>query len=318
MFTRQPHADRTRGRRGRTSGWRTVCAASSPASSRSSVGSRRRSPSPVRPRRRRKRRGRRRLRLGRVRRLDARSDPARAGAPGRVDPRRRHAVLRRRGRRRRLGRQRRRRHGAALQSRRRSRKGRCERLSVGSRPTAIAYGAGAVWVANRGDDSVTRIDPGTGSHDQHPGRRRAGRPRRGRRRRLGGELGRRHRVSHRPRRRTRSCATIDVGSAPSGDRRRSRRVSSGSRCRRRERLPLLAEADARRDRTSARDATDPLRHERRVVETVDRHHRRRVAGEPHIELPVRAVARRTLSRARASEQAVVLRPSRSAPSSSPR
>ena len=63
----------------------------------------------------RKRRDRRRFRLDRVRRLHCRSDPARARAPGRVDPRRLHAFLRRGGRRRRLGRQRRRRHGAALQ-----------------------------------------------------------------------------------------------------------------------------------------------------------------------------------------------------------
>ena len=34
-------------------------------------------------------------------------------------------------------------------------------ISVGRRPTGIAYGEGAVWVANLEDDSVTRIDPDT-------------------------------------------------------------------------------------------------------------------------------------------------------------
>jgi YVTN family beta-propeller protein len=34
-------------------------------------------------------------------------------------------------------------------------------ISVGSRPTGIAYGVDAIWVANAGDDTVTRIDPST-------------------------------------------------------------------------------------------------------------------------------------------------------------
>ena len=36
-------------------------------------------------------------------------------------------------------------------------------ISVGRRPTAIAFGEGAIWVANTSDDSVTRIDPATGA-----------------------------------------------------------------------------------------------------------------------------------------------------------
>ena len=36
-------------------------------------------------------------------------------------------------------------------------------ITVGDRPTAIAYGEGAVWVANGGDDTVSRIDPGGNS-----------------------------------------------------------------------------------------------------------------------------------------------------------
>jgi len=35
-------------------------------------------------------------------------------------------------------------------------------IPVQSQPTAIAYGAGGVWVASAGDDSVERIDPQTG------------------------------------------------------------------------------------------------------------------------------------------------------------
>ncbi|MBA3780188.1 MAG: hypothetical protein H0X16_13010 [Chloroflexi bacterium] len=34
-------------------------------------------------------------------------------------------------------------------------------ISVGRRPTGIAFGEGAIWVANTGDDRVTRIDPST-------------------------------------------------------------------------------------------------------------------------------------------------------------
>lgn len=36
-----------------------------------------------------------------------------------------------------------------------------ESIRVGERPSGIATGAGAVWVANAGDGTVTRIDPGT-------------------------------------------------------------------------------------------------------------------------------------------------------------
>jgi YVTN family beta-propeller protein len=34
-------------------------------------------------------------------------------------------------------------------------------VKAGSEPSAVAVGVGAVWVANRGDDTVTRIDPAT-------------------------------------------------------------------------------------------------------------------------------------------------------------
>ena len=32
-------------------------------------------------------------------------------------------------------------------------------ITVGDGPTAVTFGAGAVWVANAGDGTVTRIDP---------------------------------------------------------------------------------------------------------------------------------------------------------------
>jgi YVTN family beta-propeller protein len=38
-----------------------------------------------------------------------------------------------------------------------------EPISVGGRPTGIAFGHGAVWVASSGDDVVTHIDPGSRS-----------------------------------------------------------------------------------------------------------------------------------------------------------
>ena len=36
--------------------------------------------------------------------------------------------------------------------------GRQEKVAVGHRPVAIAVGAGAVWVTNAGDQSVSRIE----------------------------------------------------------------------------------------------------------------------------------------------------------------
>jgi YVTN family beta-propeller protein len=36
-----------------------------------------------------------------------------------------------------------------------------ESSNVGRRPAAIAWGEGALWIANTGDDTVTRVDPGT-------------------------------------------------------------------------------------------------------------------------------------------------------------
>jgi YVTN family beta-propeller protein len=35
-------------------------------------------------------------------------------------------------------------------------------IPVGRAPVGIAYGEGAVWVANSGDGTVSRIDPATG------------------------------------------------------------------------------------------------------------------------------------------------------------
>lgn len=33
---------------------------------------------------------------------------------------------------------------------------------VGTNPFGVAYGAGALWIANNGDGTVTRLDPATG------------------------------------------------------------------------------------------------------------------------------------------------------------
>src|SRR5262249_48489185 len=36
-------------------------------------------------------------------------------------------------------------------------------ITVGLRPNGVVIGDGAVWVTNMGDDTVSRIDPGSGS-----------------------------------------------------------------------------------------------------------------------------------------------------------
>jgi YVTN family beta-propeller protein len=43
-----------------------------------------------------------------------------------------------------------------------------EPTSVGDSPTGVAVGEGAVWVANTGDETVTRIDPRTGRREGRP------------------------------------------------------------------------------------------------------------------------------------------------------
>ena len=39
-------------------------------------------------------------------------------------------------------------------------------MTVGNQPSAIAAGFGHLWVANRGDNTVTRLDPGNPGKDQ--------------------------------------------------------------------------------------------------------------------------------------------------------
>ncbi len=58
-------------------------------------------------------------------------------------------------------------------------------VGVGNRPSAIAAGAGSVWVTNSSDGTVTRIDPATLVADDDPGRQRSRRDRRQRRGRRG-------------------------------------------------------------------------------------------------------------------------------------
>ena len=40
-----------------------------------------------------------------------------------------------------------------------------ERIRVGANPTGVAAGAGAVWVANAGDQTISRIHPRSGTVD---------------------------------------------------------------------------------------------------------------------------------------------------------
>ena len=68
-----------------------------------------------------------------------------------------------RGRRVRLGRGHARRHRRADRPARERRPGRRQTISVGNGPSGIAYGLGAVWVANSVDRTVIRIDPVTGT-----------------------------------------------------------------------------------------------------------------------------------------------------------
>ena len=114
------------------------------------------------PRRPRPRRGhrRRRPRLGRQQPLRHRH-PGRPGdprPPRRADPGRRPPGRDRRRHRRRLGRQRRRRHGQPHRHRRAARRS-ATRSTVGPTPGAVAVGEEAVWVADNGDGTVTRIEP---------------------------------------------------------------------------------------------------------------------------------------------------------------
>ena len=87
-----------------------------------------------------------------------------------------------------------------------------DQYRVGHGPEAVAAGAGSVWVANRLDGTVSRIDRDRADRDDRR-RRRAERPRVRRRVALGGGR-RRVAGSRRSRRRpTRSCSEIEVGNA---------------------------------------------------------------------------------------------------------
>ncbi len=93
-----------------------------------------------------------------------------------------------------------------------------ESVAVGNVPSAIAAGAGSVWVTNSADGTVTRIDPETLVPNDDPGRQRSRRRCRERRRRVGRKC-RRQRTGacrHRDERRHR----YDAGRRRAGRRRR--------------------------------------------------------------------------------------------------
>ena len=168
---------------------------------------------------------RRRLGLGGVRRLDDRAGRSAGCQRLRLRVRRRDADGGRRGRRPGLGRELAPGDRDPLQPEHvRTRPAR-RAISVGRTPVAIAFGEGAIWVANRDDDTVTRIDPATTGDHADPRRRRPDRDCGGSRLGLGRQHGGRNGLPHRPGRRTRSCrrsrsATPRQGSrsvpAPSG------------------------------------------------------------------------------------------------------
>ena len=58
-------------------------------------------------------------------------------------------------------------------------------VDVGNEPSAVAAGAGSLWVTNSADGTVTRIDPVDLVDDDDPGRSRPGRGRRQRGWRVG-------------------------------------------------------------------------------------------------------------------------------------
>ena len=103
------------------------------------------------------------------------------------------------------------------------------RISVGNDPSAIATGAGGVWVTDAEDNTVTRLDPAsegaviaTTSVGQGPDRagRRSGR-------RMGGEHAGRHRLADRPAHRAPSPTPSRSGAVPPAS--RSERARCGSR-----------------------------------------------------------------------------------------
>ena len=143
------------------------------------------------------RRGRLRRRLGRVRRFDACTRRPEGVPPHGRDLRGRPSSRHRRGRRVRLGRERWRADGERFNPATFEEGPVAPPISVGNRPTGIAYGEGAVWVANGGDDTVMPHRPERALGQVDSGRRRA-RSRRGRRRRgVGRERRRRDRLAHR-------------------------------------------------------------------------------------------------------------------------
>ncbi len=79
-------------------------------------------------------------------------------------------------------------------------------MHVGSRPSDIAYGEGAVWIADSGDSTVTRIDPRTGTSRSASRPRLCEPPRHRRRRRLGDERG----SGRRQPRRSQTGAVVDT------------------------------------------------------------------------------------------------------------
>ena len=182
-------------------------------------------------------------------------------------------------------------------------------ISVGRRPTGIAFGEGAVWVANTGDDSVTRIDPATGATrtigvGRGPTAVAVGSGAVWVANTADGTVSRIDPATNG------SCETIEIGNAPYG-------VAVGEgfvwiAVQAPWRARYLRQTAVRSSVGSQHDTADALRHERRLVEEADRRGRRGVAGEPHVELAVRPVALATLQARRPSHQRHCTCPSRTA------
>ena len=106
-------------------------------------------------------------------------------------------------------------------------------IDIGANPTAIAAGAGAIWVASEESGTVTRLDPRTGAVERGDPRRQRAERRRGRRGRgLGRQPARRRRSRGSTRARTACHGRSRVGAEPGRDRGRRRRRVGGGRQRR--------------------------------------------------------------------------------------
>ena len=94
--------------------------------------------------------------------------------------------------------------------------GSCDQVPVGTGPGRIAAGFGSLWVVNDFDNTVSRIDPATGTRADDPGRRRSDGDRGGSGVRVGRVRAAREASTGSTRSSTSATQRIPVGNGPSG------------------------------------------------------------------------------------------------------